>query len=402
MYQSISLKDLSFCIRALLESEIGLIETSGEVCDFKFHEPSGNVYFTLSDGESSLRIVMFRGDFDLKSIEGIKNGDSIKVIGRVGINKKASQYQLVANSIERFGLGALMLRFFEIKKKLADEGLFDEVYKKKIPFLPRAIGVITSESGAVLHDILRTLESRFPCPVVLFGAVMQGVLASKSVLDGVFHLNKQNEVDVIIIARGGGSFEDLFCFNDEDLARGVFASKIPVISAIGHETDFTILDFVADVRASTPTAAVRLATPEFSVVCEMIRNLIFRLHFAVLSVVKKNSREVSFLRYKIGSCIDRFIKLKYSQVSFLEKKMFSSLKVFVNQKKIYIEKMLSFAKSVDPSLILQKGYLMLVNSKTGKAISSVNDLKGKTLRAKIVMFDGEIDVSIASLDDKLL
>ena len=259
-----SVSELTATLRQFLEKTFSLVDLEGEVSGFKRY-PSGHAYFTLKDANAQISAVMFQHAFDAcASRAAIRDGVRLKVRGRVSVGLR-SQYQIVVTRARLLGEGELMQRFLELKAKLTAEGLFEAARKRPLPYLPRRIGLVTSEAGAVVHDMCRVLLRRFPdLEVRLFPAVVQGAGAPASIRAGLDYFNGCSDwrADLIIFGRGGGSFEDLFCFNDEALVRAVAASRIPTVSAVGHETDFTLCDFAADVRAGTPSMAAELAVRE--------------------------------------------------------------------------------------------------------------------------------------------
>lgn len=255
-----SVSEITRSIRSLLEKEFPFIWISGEISNFK-RPASGHFYFTLKDKTAQISAVMFRGQNRQLKFD-IENGLQINALGRLTVYEPYGNYQIILEYAEPAGLGALQLAFEQLKARLAQEGLFDRKNKQEIPFIPMHISVITSPQGAVIHDIMNVLTRRFPKPVQLIPVNVQGKKASTEIVNALTLVNEQQKSDVIIIARGGGSLEDLQAFNDEQVARSVFRSKIPIVSAIGHETDYTIIDFVADVRAPTPSAAAEMIVPE--------------------------------------------------------------------------------------------------------------------------------------------
>ncbi|HAF89760.1 MAG TPA: exodeoxyribonuclease VII large subunit, partial [Deltaproteobacteria bacterium] len=250
-------------ISLLLEGKFQSLIVEAELSNVK-KAASGHWYFSLKDDQSQIRGVMFRN-----AAAGLRfepdNGLEVVVRGNITVYQMRGDYQIMVSSMEPKGLGALQLAFEQLKAKLEEEGLFAPEKKRLIPFLPRKIGIVTSSTGAVIHDMLTVLERRFPgIPVLFFPAAVQGETAVPSLVEGINHMNNIREsaqIDVLIVGRGGGSMEDLWAFNDEKLARAIFSSEIPVISAVGHETDFTIADFVSDLRAPTPSSALELAVP---------------------------------------------------------------------------------------------------------------------------------------------
>src|SRR5436190_2955218 len=271
-----SVRDLVGTVRIAVEREYTDIWIGGEISNYRPAE-SGHLYFTLKDGEAQLRVVMFRTQARLLRFRP-DNGMEILARGRVTVYESRGELQLIAEYLEPKGAGALQIAFEQLKAKLAAEGLFDAARKKPIPMLPRCIGIVTSPRGAAIHDILNVLRRRHTSArLLIYPAQVQGEAAASEVAAGIRYFNKARKVDVIVVARGGGSLEDLAAFNDEGLARTIAASELPVISAIGHETDFTIADFVADLRAPTPSAAAELVIESKRELAEHLAHLHQRL-----------------------------------------------------------------------------------------------------------------------------
>lgn len=286
--------ELSRDIKTVLENAFPGVWVEGEISNFRVY-PSGHAYFTLKDEEAQIRAVMWKGMRTRLKFEP-KDGDHVVVRGRVAVYEKRGEYQIVAEAMEPKGLGALQAAFETLKKKLAAEGLFDEQRKKPLPYLSWSIGIVTSPRGAAIRDMIRTINRRFPgLRIVLAPAQVQGEGAAESVASAISDMNEYGKVDVIIVGRGGGSLEDLWAFNEEVVARAIFASKIPVVSAVGHETDFTISDFVADVRASTPTAAAEIVAPEKEAMQELLDDMARRITVELRDITESYSREVDDL-----------------------------------------------------------------------------------------------------------
>jgi len=247
-------------IKLLLEEKFPFVWISGEISNCKM-PGSGHLYFTLKDENSQISCVMFKGQKQNLKFD-LENGLSITGLGRISLYEPRGTYQLIFEYIEPKGIGALQIAFEQLKDRLASEGLFDEKYKTPLPFLPQKISLITSPTGAVVHDILKIIKRRFPNVFIeIVPITVQGEKSEKEIIQALKLLTTRNDTDIIIMARGGGSLEDLNAFNSENVARAVFSAKIPIVSAIGHETDFTISDFVADLRAPTPSAAAELVVP---------------------------------------------------------------------------------------------------------------------------------------------
>src|SRR5215469_5144880 len=252
-----TVRDLVGMVRTAVEREYTDIWIGGEISNYRPAE-SGHLYFTLKDGEAQLRVVMFRMQARLLRFRP-ENGMEIVARGRVTVYESRGELQLIAEYLEPRGAGALQIAFEQLKAKLAAEGLFEQSRKKAIPILPRSIGVVTSARGAAIYDILNILQRRHASArLLIYPAQVQGEAAASEIASGIRYFNQSRKVDVIVVARGGGSLEDLAAFNSEGLARVIAASELPIISAVGHETDFTIADFVADLRAPTPSAAAEM------------------------------------------------------------------------------------------------------------------------------------------------
>jgi exodeoxyribonuclease VII large subunit len=247
-------------LKNIVDNYMPAVYVEGEISNFTKHS-SGHMYFSLKDENASMRCVFFR-NYQLQMNFSPQDGDKVICLGKVSIYEKGGQYQLNVTRMLPSGKGDLQRQFEELKIKLASQGLFDPAHKKPIPAYPEKIGIVTSATGAAFQDIKNILTRRYPCHVYLYPATVQGECAAGEVISGIRFFNESFPVDVLIIGRGGGSQEDLFCFNDEKLAYTIYESKIPIISAVGHEIDFTIADFVADLRAPTPSAAAELAVPD--------------------------------------------------------------------------------------------------------------------------------------------
>ena len=256
-----TVSDLTRDIRGLLENNFGHVWVCGEVSNYRPHS-SGHVYFTLKDEQSQLSVALFKNNANRLRFK-IEDGLQLNVEGRISVYEKRGNYQLIAVTAEPVGYGALQLAFEQLKKRLGEEGLFDEEHKKPIPRFPQKIGIVTSPTGAAIRDILNVINRRFSTvEILLYPSSVQGEGAASEIVSGIQSLDKKGKVDVIIVGRGGGSLEDLWAFNEEPVARAIFECETPVVSAVGHEIDFTIADFVADLRAPTPSAAAELVVRE--------------------------------------------------------------------------------------------------------------------------------------------
>lgn len=266
-----SVSQLTRRVKALLEEQIGFVWVSGEISNWRV-SPAGHAYFTLKDKDSQLDAVMFRGKL-MRLRFSPDSGLEVIVYGQLSVYEKRGNYQIVCDEMQPKGVGALQLAFEKLKRKLADEGLFDEAHKKPLPLLPRRIGIVTSPTGAAIRDILNVISRRFAnVHVLLYPARVQGDEAAGEIVEGIRALDAYG-VDVMIVGRGGGSLEDLWPFNEEAVVRAVFAAKTPIISAVGHEIDFALTDFAADVRAPTPSAAAELVVREQEALLKKVRDL---------------------------------------------------------------------------------------------------------------------------------
>ncbi|HXX64370.1 MAG TPA: exodeoxyribonuclease VII large subunit, partial [Bacteroidota bacterium] len=283
--EPLTVTELTRHIKQVLELGFPQLSVQGEVSNFKRHT-SGHVYFTLKDEGAQLSCVLWRSR---AATMHFLPGDGLKVVasGRISVYEVRGSYQLDVQSIRPVGVGELQAAFERLKKKLAEEGLFDEARKRALPPFPRRIGIITSATGAVLHDMMNVFRRRFPSLEVILSAVrVQGAGASEEIVQALDAFNEFGPPDVVILARGGGSLEDLWPFNEEPVARAIARSRAPVVSAVGHETDFTIADFVADLRAPTPSAAAELVVPDRRELLENVSDSWYRMHQAVEDILR--------------------------------------------------------------------------------------------------------------------
>jgi len=370
----------------------------GEISNFKNHY-SGHFYFSLKDEKSVLKCVMFRSNASLLPFVP-EDGMKVIIRGYVSVFERDGQYQLYAEEIQPDGIGALYIAFEKLKKKLEAEGLFDAAKKKKLPYLPKAIGVVTSSTGAVIRDIINVLSRRFyNFNLKLYPVQVQGEQAAGQIAAAVRRFNELDNVDVIIVARGGGSLEDLWPFNEEIVARSIYESRIPVISAVGHETDFTIADFVADVRAPTPSAAAELVMPERAVVENRLDSLKLRLRNAVM---KKTAMERLLLRKIEGSVAFRQPLNKIYQERMLldvQKKYMQKALSALNTN--YRNKLSLLAATLDtlsPLKSLARGYSITKSKKDGSLVRSVHAVSIGD-RLEINLMDGRLGCTVESIEE---
>ena len=297
---ALTVSQLNTYIKMMFDSDrrLSKICLVGEISNFVNHYKTGHCYFSLKDDKSAIKAVMFAGNAsNLKFVP--ENGMRVFVTGRVSVFERDGNYQIYVNSMEPEGVGALMIAFEQLKRKLEAEGLFDDERKKPVPQFPEKIGVITSPVGAALQDIINVLSRRYPLAQLIFCPVaVQGVNCARENIQAIKNLNQRNDIDVIILGRGGGSIEDLWGYNDEQLSRAVAASDIPIITGIGHETDFTLCDFVSDLRAPTPSAAAELSVPDIQELMQYTDSLVFRMDNAADSYIKLNTELLEGYKYR--------------------------------------------------------------------------------------------------------
>lgn len=301
--------ELTSGIKTVLEDSFSGIWVEGEISNFSA-PTSGHFYFTLKDDKSELKCAFFKSSNDRMKFE-IKDGMHAILSGKISIFEKRGQYQLIVSTVEPKGVGALQLAFEQLKERLFKEGLFDESRKKQIPVLPDRIGIVTSPTGAVIRDMLHVLEKRFANTEILINPVkVQGEGAGEEIARAIEELNRLNNVDVIIVGRGGGSLEDLWAFNEEVVARAIYNSRIPIISAVGHEVDWTISDFVADLRAPTPSVAAELVIVKKSELIEKLDDIETRLKDYPLNIVKQYEQRLDEIEKDIGLRFKHYVELK--------------------------------------------------------------------------------------------
>lgn len=324
MQEILTVTELTATIKSLLESTFGFLWVTGEISNLK-KPRSGHVYCTLKDENSQIRAVVFRQT--LRNIGfDLEDGMNVVCRGRLSVYQQRGEYQLIIDAAEPRGLGALQMAFEQLKKRLDEEGLFDPSRKQNIPFLPRRIGIVTSATGAAIRDILNITRRRYPSIDILIAPVrVQGMEAPPEICEAIETLNTIEDVDVIIVTRGGGSLEDLFPFNDERVARAIYESKIPVISAVGHEIDFTIADFVADLRAPTPSAAAELVVPIKKELVDTVRNLRLRVINSNQRMTLRLTERLSWYYERVKDPRRRIEDLKMS-VDDLSERLISGLR----------------------------------------------------------------------------
>jgi exodeoxyribonuclease VII large subunit len=443
----LSVKELNRYIKMRLESDAGLqnVWIRGEISNFKHHS-SGHMYFTLKDADSRLKCVMFASQNQRLPFMP-REGSKVLACGNISVYERDGQYQFYVSQMQPDGIGSLYLAFEQLKKKLEAEGLFAAERKKPIPRFPKAIGVITSPTGAAVRDIIITLQRRQPSVAVLvYPVLVQGTQAAPSIVKAIETMNAMNEVDVLIVGRGGGSLEELWAFNEEIVARSIVASNIPVISAVGHETDFTIADFVADLRAATPTAAAELAVPHH---LELKQQLSFagqRLYASLSKQLQKKKERLNGLlrspyfmyprrqllqpaerldrlkeqllykmKERMNKDTERLMKLERNlsahnpknqavyarkRLTSTQRQLVQSIQVALKQRK---QEWLSQIRQLDalsPLKVMQRGYSLVYDEKEKQIIRSINQVQIGDI-VKIRLMDGRVDCHIWSMEEKI-
>lgn len=365
------------------DENLANIFISGEISNFTNHYRTGHLYFTLKDDSAAVRAVMFNSS--AKRLKFMPE-DGMKVIarGRVSVYEASGQYQLYVDDMQPDGVGALNLAYEQLKEKLQKEGLFSELHKKPLPPYPEKVGVITSPTGAAVRDIINVLGRRFPYAEIVFCPVLvQGDGAHLQLTDAVNLFNSERAADVIIIGRGGGSIEDLWEFNDEGLARAVYNSEIPVISAVGHETDFTICDFVADMRAPTPSAAAELAVPDANELQYALSALKNRMFLNVSSGIADRRSRLEYLTSKGAlKSPDEMLSNWSQRLDTAFSKMMSSYENRIGGKKVEFISAATALSKLDPMSVLMRGFAF-VSDKSGKNVYSSQALaKGDKINVR--------------------
>ena len=393
----ITVSQLNSYIKACFECDENLknIFVVGEISNFRI-ATSGHLYFSLKDEKSVIHAVIFSNSAKNISFD-IKDGISVMVKGKVSCYEISGQYQIYVQQINPYGVGAVHLAYEKLKSKLSNEGIFDEKFKKSIPKYPKKIGVITSKTGAVIHDIKNVISRRYPiCEISLYPVNVQGEKSSEQIVNGINYFNINQNVDVIIIGRGGGSVEDLWAFNKEEVARAVFVSAIPIISAVGHETDVTICDFVADKRASTPSVAAEIAVPDMNNLKIDLKN--FRNRIFILLKAFINSKENNLANLKLNldkKNIMNFLNFQSDKINNLKSRLNIFYKNYLEKKRLKLDKFKKVLDAYSHELILKRGYSVIFDNK-GKNLKSVDKIP-ENFKVKIVLSDGVLECNLINI-----
>ena len=364
------------------------VSVSGEISNFNHHFASGHMYFTLKDDKAQLKCVMYRSqNLKLKIIP--ENGMKVICTGYISVYAQDGRYQLYVSDIINDGIGALYIEAERIRKMLEAKGIFDEKLKRPLPKYPDKIGVITSQTGAAVRDIINIATSRYPsCELIIYPAVVQGATALKTLTEGLLYFNDRQKTDVIIIGRGGGSIEDFQPFNTEEIAYAVRGSKVPVISAVGHETDFTICDFAADVRASTPSHAAELATPDGEALKKLFSAEKDRIVQRIKKKLSDNKNTIDkFASSRALSSYQNQINDRRQMIDAMSDKTADKFNIILLKRKKEFETAAAKLEAVSPLKVLSSGYAYI--EKDGVPKSNAADFK-KGDKIKVTMNDGAV------------
>lgn len=382
-------------LKSLMDDDINLrnIYITGEISNFTNHYRTGHLYFTLKDEKSAIKAVMFRSSASRLRFEP-ENGMKVLIRGSVTVFERDGTYQIYCDDMIPEGMGELTIAFEQLKEKLRKEGLFDEENKKPLPEYPERIGVVTSPTGAALQDILTVLSRRYPSgEIILAGVQVQGDSAAGQIAEAIRDFNRLNAADVLIVGRGGGSIEDLWAFNEEEVARAIYESKIPVISAVGHETDFTISDFVSDVRAPTPSAAAEIVAPDY-------REILYAADKTLDSMIDSIDKKIYMYSLNLMSAQrvlserspQKMIEFYETCLDACKTKIEQDLKAKID---FYENALIHYTAKLDatsPLKVLARGYSVVFDENM-MTVRSVNDLKEND-RIKIRLSDGTVDCTV--------
>ena len=397
--KTLSVGEVNNYVKKLVENDFILknLNVKGEISNLKFHS-SGHIYFSLKDENSKVNCIMFKNNavnLDFRLEEGMK----VEVKARLGVYHKEGTYQLYCENIKKAGIGELFEEFHKLKKELSEEGIFDEKYKRALPKFPKRIGIITARTGAAVRDIINVIQRRNKAlDIILYPAKVQGENAADSIIEGIRYFNNEKSVDVIILGRGGGSIEELWAFNNRELAYEIFNSRIPTVSAVGHEVDFTISDFVSDMRAPTPSAAGELVSPSLK---EMINDLVNKKEFLHRAIDRKflnAKKDVDLLHKGLkGNNPKHIIEKRIKEVNSLEEKLNFLGKRKIDKAKDELIALNSILQTLNPLNTLGRGYSVIMD-KEDKVINEVSELK-KNDMVKVIMKDGSVNIDIKIINE---
>lgn len=394
MSESITVSELNQIIKSLVDGEplLNRVCVRGELSNYKIY-PSGHHYFTLKDAESSLRCVMFKSSASKLRFRP-ESGMGVTAFGRISVFPRDGAYQLYCSDLIPEGTGDLQIAYEQLKAKLAAEGLFDPRRKKPLPQYPKKIAIITSSAGAAVHDMIRILGRRWPMTkVMLLPVRVQGVEAPPEIVGAIRYANRHNVADLIITGRGGGSIEDLWAFNDERVARAIYESELPVISAVGHEPDVTISDYVADVRASTPSNAAEIAVPDEADIRELLANMSIRQTQAMRkSITRLSTRLDDFKGRRVLRDPMAYVDTKRSELDHVQDRLVAAAEKLCSANRHKFVALASALDAMSPLKVLSRGYAIASDAE-GKLVKSVGDVAGGDVLSLSVS-DGTIKCTV--------
>ena len=390
----LSVTEITRRIKGVLEMGFSEVWVQGEISNCKNHS-SGHLYFTLKDAGASLSAVMWRsrvGQLLFRPNDGMK----VIVRGNITVYEPRGNYQIDCLQIQPVGIGDLQLAFDRLKQKLNAEGLFDEAHKKPLPEYPQKLGIVTSPTGAAIQDMLNILSRRFPAIEVIVAPVkVQGIGAAEEIAEAIRDLNSLPDIDVIIIGRGGGSLEDLWAFNEEIVARAIFASRIPVVSAVGHEIDFSISDFVADLRAPTPSAAAELVVRDRNDVIDILRNFSYTIQNSVAALLRSSKEKVQSLvgSYSFNKPLD-LLRQRSQRVDEVERRLHQIVGQRFAMQRQRAQSLKKRVQSLDPELVLKRGYTIVYrNQRIVPAVAHLSEKDQITVKFR----DGQAESIVESV-----
>ncbi|QWD81900.1 exodeoxyribonuclease VII large subunit [Polynucleobacter sp. MWH-S4W17] len=393
----LSVGDLNRAIAASLEDRFDTVWVSGEISNFKAYD-SGHWYFSLKDAEGQIRCVMFRGRNGQVGFMP-QSGDLVEVSASLGMYVPRGDIQLTIQTLRRAGMGGLYEAFLKLKAKLAKEGLFDDERKREIPTHPRSIGIITSPQAAALKDVLSTLARRAPhIPIVIYPTLVQGPDAPAGIIAALKAANKEKAVDVILLVRGGGSIEDLWAFNDEQLAYVIADSSIPVVSGVGHETDFTIADFVADLRAPTPTGAAELAAPRRDQMLQELDAIMQALLQRINQRVEREAQTLDQLALRLSHALPNPDRMR-EQINSWQQRLNQAWSVHIESWKRNQVHYQSQLEMLNPQRTLERGYAVILNKEKDQlhAIRKPSELNVENTY-QVQLAEGQVDVQFSEIN----
>ena len=391
-----TVNELNNYVKNVLDNDENLkyVYVTGEISNFKAHY-SGHMYMTIKDETASVKAVMFAGNASKLRFMP-ENGMKILALGTVSLFPRDGSYQLYISTMQPDGAGALSIAFEQLKKKLESEGLFSPLHKKRLPLFPRRVGVITSSTGAAIQDIFNVLGRRYPvAEVVVRSAKVQGEGAAQDISAAIREFNEQNGADVLIVGRGGGSVEDLWAFNEEVVARAVFNSKIPVISAVGHETDYTICDFVADLRAPTPSAAAEIAVPDIFELKSDLQSYQAHMFNLTKNVIVNEKARLEAIQ-KSSALKDPALKIQDNkrELLYISEKLFDITQNTLQGERLKLSSLTGKLDALSPLGVIARGYALV--DKNDSVVSSVKKLKeGDSVAVRLA--DGSFNATVTEI-----